>query len=310
MIVADDASHQPLSMGSGFFVGAELIATNLHVLEGASYARVKGLGHSAFVSTEVVAATDELNDLVILRVPGLEAPALPIAKEEASVGDTVYAIGNPEGLEGTFSQGIISAQRKLDETSLYQITAPLSPGSSGGPVINESGFVIGVAVATLTEGQNLNFAVPSDALRHLLTRLTNLMLSAVTNADKHKSRVGKVGADLKEGVTASDFKWDSQLGPGTTYTLVVRNSLPFAVSNVRILVVFETPDTQPLDVDTLVVRSEIPAGLARMASQPYGPNARVKRETTGVWKDSDGIEHFSPHPAHLQYRVLSFDIAR
>jgi len=74
------------------------------------------------------------------------------------VGDTVLVAGNPKGLEATFSRGIVSAIRSNPD--LIQIDAPISAGSSGGPVVNESGEVIGVATSSLTQGQNLNFAAP------------------------------------------------------------------------------------------------------------------------------------------------------
>ena len=92
----------------------------------------------------------------------------------AQVGETVYAVGNPRGLEGTFSQGIISSIRPVGIDKLIQITAPLSPGSSGGPVLNRKGEVIGVSVLTIRDGQNLNFAIPSIHLSALLAKPANL----------------------------------------------------------------------------------------------------------------------------------------
>ena len=89
----------------------------------------------------------------------------------AQVGETVYAVGNPRGLEGTFSQGIISSIRPVGSDKLIQITAPLSPGSSGGPVLNRKGEVIGVSVFTIRNGQNLNFAIPSNYVKPLLTKV-------------------------------------------------------------------------------------------------------------------------------------------
>lgn len=75
------------------------------------------------------------------------------------VGDNVYVVGNPRGLEGTFSQGLVSGVRNVKGNRYLQITAAISEGSSGGPILNESGQVVGIAVASVREGQNLNFAV-------------------------------------------------------------------------------------------------------------------------------------------------------
>src|SRR5207245_6657549 len=88
--------------------------------------------------------------------------------DAVQVGESVYAGGKPVGLEGTFSPGIGSSIREVGTDKLLQITAPISPGSSGGPVLNEKGEVIGVSVATFRGGQNLNFAIPSNYLKTLL----------------------------------------------------------------------------------------------------------------------------------------------
>jgi S1-C subfamily serine protease len=98
-------------------------------------------------------------------IPRIAAPDEPV-----SVGETIYVLGNPEGLVGSISQGIVSGIRRLGTSQLIQITASISPGSSGGPVINTRGRVIGVVTASLTEGQNLNFAIPSESIRKLVTR--------------------------------------------------------------------------------------------------------------------------------------------
>lgn len=109
---------------------------------------------------------DEKNDIALLRVVGAEAPSLPLGdSQKVAVGDEVYVAGNPEGLEGTFSEGIVSAIRG---TRLLQITAPISPGSSGGPVMNQRGEVIGFAAGGREKGQNLNFAIPVSFLSALI----------------------------------------------------------------------------------------------------------------------------------------------
>jgi tetratricopeptide (TPR) repeat protein len=112
---------------------------------------------------------DDFNDLAVLSIDvEVVAKPLTLAENPPAVGETVYAIGNPEGLEKTISQGLVSGSRLLDGRQLLQITASLSHGSSGGPIFNSHGEVVGVAVGALREGQNLNFAVPVSLLRSLL----------------------------------------------------------------------------------------------------------------------------------------------
>lgn len=84
------------------------------------------------------------------------------------------AIGSPEGFEGTFSQGVVSGVRERRGERLLQISAPISPGSSGGPILDQSARVVGISVLIYREGQNLNFAIPSDYLSKLLAHTSAL----------------------------------------------------------------------------------------------------------------------------------------
>jgi hypothetical protein len=97
--------------------------------------------------------------------------------KDASVGDKVFAVGSPEGLVNTVSDGILSAVREADSMHFLQITAPISPGSSGGPVFNASGQMIGIATFQFKEGQNLNFAIAADQIQPLLNQHRQLSLS-------------------------------------------------------------------------------------------------------------------------------------
>ena len=116
---------------------------------------------------------DESHDLAILQVSVPDAQSLPLGDSDTvEIGDTVYAAGNPKGyFEGTFSSGIISGIRGDSTNKRLQMTAPVSSGSSGGPVVNGRGQVIGVSFATFRGGQNLNFAIPSNYLKELLAQL-------------------------------------------------------------------------------------------------------------------------------------------
>ena len=147
LVVIEDAHGEPVLLGSGFVLREHTIVTNMHVIDGAYQGYVKQIDSDTKYKLEAILQTDKSHDLAVLLVPSLSAPALPIGDStKLAVGDTVYAVGNPRGLEGTFSQGIVSSIRHIDSGTLLQITAPISPGSSGGPILNEHGEVVGVAV--------------------------------------------------------------------------------------------------------------------------------------------------------------------
>ena len=132
------------------------------------------VGKEEIYAIEKIVAHSKNHDLAIVKVKGVKiiginVPALPLGDSDAvQIGDKVYVAGNPEGLEGTFSDGIISAIRGNSTDKIFQMTAPISPGSSGGPVLNDSGKVIGISVGGMEHGQNLNFAIPVNYLKPLV----------------------------------------------------------------------------------------------------------------------------------------------
>ena len=166
-----DKNGKTLGFGSGFFVKPNIIATNYHVIEGAAKGTAKLVGKYTRYNIEGVTATDQVNDLALIKVTAYGVkPLFPGNSDTVEIGETVYVAGNPKGLEGTFSDGIISSRRDRYTNERLQMTAPISPGSSGGPVLNRKGEVIGVSVAVHRDlyAQNLNFAIPSNYLRKLL----------------------------------------------------------------------------------------------------------------------------------------------
>ena len=166
-----DSNGLPLGFGSGFFVKPNLIATNYHVIEGAARGTAKLVGKYTTYEIEGITATDKINDLALLKVTAYGIKPLLLGNSnQVKIGETIYVAGNPKGLEGTFSDGIISSRRVKHTKEHLQMTAPISPGSSGGPVLNSKGEVIGISFMTIESGQNLNFAIPSRDLKILLTQ--------------------------------------------------------------------------------------------------------------------------------------------
>ena len=165
------------SLGSGFVIGDGQIATNAHVVEGASSGTVKLVGSETEHAIDSIPAIDRAHDLAIIEATGITASALSLGDSDTlQIAQSVYAAGNPQGLTGTFSQGIVSAIRpegnSLVADRIIQMTAPVSPGSSGGPLLNTDGEVVGVVFSQATRGQNLNFAIPVNFLKTLLETTT------------------------------------------------------------------------------------------------------------------------------------------
>ena len=170
-IVSADAKD--IVQGSGFIISSDgKIVTNFHIVTGKPAILARRLDGS-FLIIKGILALDKESDLAILQAEGRNLPFVLLGdSDEVKVGEAICVIGSPMLLEGTVSAGIISAVRDLrDGRKLLQITAPISEGSSGSPVFNRKGEVIGVASFTLSKGQNLNFAVPSNAVKALLRRL-------------------------------------------------------------------------------------------------------------------------------------------
>ncbi len=268
LLVMEDANGQPLSLGSGFFVREGSVASNLHVVEGATRGYAKLVGQKAKYDIEGITAVDPERDLVVLKISATASPSLSLGSSEAvQVGDNVYAVGNPQGLEGTFSQGIVSSIREVGRDKLLQITAPISPGSSGGPVLNSKGEVIGLSVATFRGGQNLNFAIPSNYLKTLLNKVGPARsLAQAKPAKTQRSILSDLGGHITESVVGSSFAWTDNPFLGY-YTFSVRNNLREAVRNVSCLIIFYGRDGLPIETETSIIEGPIGGNLARRSRE-------------------------------------------
>ncbi len=166
IIEAIDDTLQVLRFGSGvLLVQQQVLVTNAHVVNGPGRIRVR-VGADSYSTSEVeVQYVDSDADLAVLKLSKIP-PGSPTVRLRAGmlpdVGERVFAIGNPQGLERTFSEGVISGVRSLPKIGVVvQHTAPISPGSSGGALFDARGELIGLTVAYLEGGQNLNFAIPA-----------------------------------------------------------------------------------------------------------------------------------------------------
>lgn len=164
LITTYDVSGQVQGLGTGFLYQNYRVATNAHVIKGAAYVRITTITGIDYRFMGLLAYNAQV-DLAILAVDAT-GPCLALAdSNQVQEGQHILVIGNPDGLYGTVSDGMISAIRHNPDA--IQITAPISHGSSGSPVLNEQGLVIGIVAGFDSQGQNLNFAIPSAEIDHV-----------------------------------------------------------------------------------------------------------------------------------------------
>lgn len=170
-IATYDANGEALMTGSGFFLRPGQVVTNLHVIRGAVRAEIKTLdGKSKVFPINGTLAVDEEGDLALLSVemPVERSRSSELASDLPDEGEPIFVIGNPLKLEGSVSDGIVSAVREVPNSyRIIQITAPISHGNSGSPVFNLKGQVIGVVTIKVTNGQNINLAIAAARVAQL-----------------------------------------------------------------------------------------------------------------------------------------------
>jgi serine protease Do len=170
----------PAGLGSGFFINPEgYLITNFHVIEGETqisvevyHQRAGQLERRTYKQVRII-AMNKFRDLALLRVEDPGAPpfvAVPLGDSDAlAVGERVFAVGSPLGLERTVTEGIISTKTREMQGDLYlQTTAQINPGNSGGPLFNLRGEVVGVTNMKISFGEGLGFAIPVKAVRDFL----------------------------------------------------------------------------------------------------------------------------------------------
>ena len=213
------------SLGSGFIVHpAGYVVTNAHVVSRATKITVTLADNSKYPARVISADPD--HDLAVLKIEppkGASLPHLPFGRsDDLMVGETVLAVGNPMGLSNTVSAGIVSAlDRELEfaqgvkYTGLIQTDAPINPGSSGGPLLNVRGELIGINTAIRADAQNIGFAIPIDKLMELFPMLLNF--ERINRADfgaTIQQRHGPGGDELRVSAVRPASPADGKLKVG------------------------------------------------------------------------------------------------
>lgn len=199
----------PASHGSGVIVDPSgVVVTNLHVIQGET--QVELTLHNGDIYDDVaVVDLDERRDLVLLKIKAFNVRFATFGdSDKVEVGEDVVLIGSPQGLDLTVSKGVVSAIRDSGRGyRLIQTSAPASPGSSGGGMFNVYGELIGVVTSQIREGQNLNFAVPVNYVRGLISAEAKMTLADLT--ERARSSSGTIRERTDKSSSADDV---SRLG--------------------------------------------------------------------------------------------------
>jgi hypothetical protein len=155
-------------LGSGFFIDSNIIVTNFHVIENAKYAKINIGDELVNYNVLGTLGIDKDNDLALLLVEKKNKHIISIEYNLPNPGDHVFAIGSPVGLPKSITDGLISGKRNFNGRTLLQISSPISHGSSGGPILNEYGELVGISVGGIESGNNVNFCIPTSCLKTLI----------------------------------------------------------------------------------------------------------------------------------------------
>lgn len=206
-IQAFDRNDNLANLGSGVVTAPETVVTNCHVLEDGVRLMVQS---GSITHSGTLRAADQDRDLCELQVGGLQAPRVALYTGRLRVGQRVYAVGAPEGLELTISEGLVSSIREIENALYIQTSAPISSGSSGGGLFDVEGRLVGLTTFIIPEGQNLNFALPASWISDLAARSgsTPVLANRENFVDKWQVRAAQLRKEKNwTGLLALTQQW-------------------------------------------------------------------------------------------------------
>jgi S1-C subfamily serine protease len=291
--------------GSGFLVSGDgRILTNYHVMRDARTARVKLPSGDVYEEVQVL-ATDPRRDIAIIQIAGWDLPFLELGNSDSvRIGSPVVVIGSPLGLENTVSTGIVSGRRQEPEGyQLIQVSAPASRGSSGGAVLGSQGRVVGIATSQIDVGQNLNFAVPINYARGLLSHLRGEPITVLRPVDLTSGAVETPTPTSRDDAVNTGLAYRLQDFEGFSTETVMeldgnrRKQTRITYRLIETVTVSEPQIERYLESETTQV------------TEPFGTVHTLGRERSRVVVHADGLRPISARGETATWNGTGWDVA-
>lgn len=239
----------PISQGTAFFIEPRKAITNYHVIDGCDRVELKFSNSDDLIKQVFISKGSYEYDLAVLESQK-EFPFFVVdSLNTEGIGSKIYTIGNPRGLEGTISEGIISGKRLSEGVEYIQITAPISPGNSGGPLLNGHGSVIAVSSFTFKNSQNLNFAIPIK------------YISECTDYISMKSKTGTIITNpLANAIEIFDMEKSYE---DSYYTFSVKNNTADFIKKIDVVFICKNTKGQIIDYSVRTLNEAIAPKMAK-----------------------------------------------
>lgn len=292
LLLMRDEYDNPLPMGNGFVIDKNHIITNFHTIENsASGLAVANSGNKRYKIIGMV-NKDEKRDIAVLYVEDVDLKPVIFSDSIAlEPGDRVFALSNPKGIEVATEMGIvngvvnfkgITGATKRD--SLIQITATIQPVGNGGPVVDETGKVVGAAISTNKKGIPFSFIIPAGYIQKLLRKSPPKTISfAKTKRSKSSFLSTDWSKLLREAVVGTSFKFDSNPNTGFYY-FSLQNNLNKPVKNIKCLIVFYNSTGFPIETEAITITRNIMPKLA-IRTEEFGRPRRTEIRDLTFWTE-------------------------
>jgi len=303
-IVAIDclgANNAKIGTASGFLVADNgKILTNLHVIQQCQSLTVRLSNGDAYDSANVI-DVDVRKDIALIRIKAVSLPVLALGDSNAiQVGEAVYSIGNPSGLQNTLQQGLVSGFRERTGYRVVQVSASINPGNSGGPVLDDQGNVIAIAAMKVVNAENLGFAIPINYAKGYLDTKTEIPFATFAAAIKQAAANNAKASSVPPNATIKDQEPPSgsyRVGNDVSAPIITAKSDPEYTEEA-----LQAKLSGTVAISLVVDEAGMPKNLKVLRSLEPGLD-RKALEAVQHWRFKPGMKDGKPVPVFANIEV-------